>query len=272
MSDEVQTVLPHRRYNPLLGEWILCSPHRATRPWQGQKEAAGGPARPAYDPSCYLCPGNTRANGVVNPDYADTYVFENDFRALLDEEGLVTASDGDPLFQTDPVKGTCKVICFSPKHNETLAHMHRDSICRVIETWIKESAELARKYRWVQVFENKGSAMGCSNPHPHGQIWAMSSVPTLPAKEDEMQKSYLREHGKVLLLDYAQKELERGERVVASNDDWIVLVPFWATWPFETLLLPARKQVRRMTDLDSGMQRSLADILKKTALQIRQPV
>ncbi|MDI1335984.1 MAG: UDP-glucose--hexose-1-phosphate uridylyltransferase [Lacunisphaera sp.] len=256
----VPALLPHRRHNPLTGEWVLCSPHRATRPWQGQQEAVARDTRPAHDPNCYLCARNRRANGATNPDYRDTFVFENDFRALLDEE---TAGEGasTPLLSRAPVRGTCRVICFSPRHDLTLARMETAGIVRVIETWQAESAELGRRYRWVQVFENKGAVMGCSNPHPHGQVWAMDCLPTLPGAEDHQQRAYHATHGRPLLLDYVQLELERGERVVWHNDDWAVLVPYWATWPFETLLLP-RFPVARLPDLGAAPRESLATALQ----------
>jgi UDPglucose--hexose-1-phosphate uridylyltransferase len=252
-------LLPHRRRNPLTGEWILCSPHRATRPWQGQQEANDLEVRPAHDPRCYLCARNRRHNDAVNPDYQDTYVFDNDFPALLDAENPGESSD-HPLVARAPVRGTCRVICFSPRHDLTLARMDASAIIRVIETWQQQTAELGRRYRWVQVFENKGAAMGCSNPHPHGQIWAMDTVPTLPALEDHHQRLYAAEHRRPLLLDYVEHELRVQERVVWANADWAVVVPYWATWPFETLLLP-RFAVSRLPDLTAEQAASLARAL-----------
>ena len=253
-------LLPHRRRNPLTGEWVLCSPHRATRPWLGQKESIARDQRPPHDPSCYLCAGNRRANGEINPDYRDTYVFENDFRALLDEEAGVSVPPS-PLLQRAPVRGTCRVICFSPRHDLTLGRMAVADIVRVIGTWQAQTAELGRRYQWVQVFENKGAVMGCSNPHPHGQVWAMDALPTLPAQEDGYQRHYLREHGRPLLLDYAREETERGERGVYQNDDWLAVVPYWATWPFETLLLP-RFPVRQLPELSAAQVDTLARALQ----------
>lgn len=206
-------LLPHRRRNPLTGEWVLCSPHRATRPWLGQQEAVARESRPAHDPHCYLCARNRRANGAVNPDYRDTFVFESDFRALLNEEAAAPVAS-HPLLARAAVRGTFRVICFSPRHDLSLARMEHGAVMGVIETWREQTAELGEKFRWVQVFENKGAAMGCSNPHPHGQIWAMDTVPTLPALEDEHQRRYFAAHGRRLLLGYAQEELARGERVV----------------------------------------------------------
>jgi len=255
-----RALLPHRRRNALTGEWVLCSPHRATRPWQGQQEAPAHHTRPAHDPACYLCAGNRRANGELNPDYRDTYVFENDFSALLDHEAAAPTATS-PLLQRSPVRGTCRVICFSPRHDLTLARMEAAGVEQVIATWQRESAELGRRYRWVQVFENKGATMGCSNPHPHGQIWALDTVPTIPALEDEHQRRHTTRHGRPLLLDYVQEELRHGERVVHANDDWAVVVPYWATWPFETLLLP-RFAARRLTDLETSQVTSLASALQ----------
>jgi UDPglucose--hexose-1-phosphate uridylyltransferase len=257
--------LPHRRRNPLTGEWVLCSPHRATRPWQGQRETTVAAQRPSHDPTCYLCAGNKRANGECNPAYTDTFVFENDFRALLDEEGAANPSRSE-LLQQAPVRGTCRVICFSPRHDLTLARMPAAGIGRVINTWQRETTELGRRYQWVQVFENKGSAMGCSNPHPHGQIWAMDSLPTLPALEDQHQRHYAETHGRPLLFDYAAEEQKHGERVVCGNADWLAVVPYWATWPFETILLP-RFPVQRLPNLAPAQVASLAaamgDLLRR---------
>lgn len=261
MNSTSPALLPHRRHNPLTGEWVLCSPHRATRPWQGQREATAAATRPAHDPTCYLCAGNTRANGEVNPPYADTFVFENDFRALLDEEGLLS-DGGSPLLQRAPVRGTCRVICFSPRHDLTLAKMPAADIERVIATWQAQAQELGQRYRWVQVFENKGAVMGCSNPHPHGQIWAMDCLPTLPALEDDNQRRYTERHGRPLLLDYVQDELRLGERVVCANDHWAAVVPYWATWPFETLLLP-RFPVQRLPEIPAAPAASLARIMSE---------
>lgn len=250
---------PHRRYNILTGEWILVSPHRTKRPWQGKEEAPTPETRPQHDPKCYLCPGNTRASGGENPNYTDTYVFTNDFQALLPEgEPFVIDT---PLIRARGVRGTCRVICFSPRHDLTLPEMAPASIRRVIDVWAEQSAELSRDFRWVQVFENKGAVMGCSNPHPHGQIWAGTDLPNEPAKELATQTAYYREHGRTMLLDYAEQELRDGSRVVEVNEDWLVVVPYWATWPFETLLLP-RHPACRIQDLDGKMRDSLAEILK----------
>ncbi|GAB5490916.1 MAG: galactose-1-phosphate uridylyltransferase [Phototrophicaceae bacterium] len=251
---------PHRRYNPLLGEYVLVSPHRMKRPWQGKEESIPVDERPAYDPTCYLCPNNTRKNGVTNPDYDSTYVFDNDFRALLDDIPPAPENES-PLLQVQSVEGTNRVICFSPQHNQTLAEMPVSGIRKVVNLWAEQTEELGQTYQWVQVFENRGEMMGSSNPHPHGQIWAENVLPNLPKKEDEKQANYYQEHGTPLLLDYAQLESEKGERVVTENEDWIVIVPYWAVWPFETLVLP-KTHILRIPDVTATQRDALADVLK----------
>jgi UDPglucose--hexose-1-phosphate uridylyltransferase len=251
---------PHRRLNALTGEWILVSPHRTQRPWQGQVEKRPPEERPAYDPGCYLCPGNERAGGKRNPEYESTLVFTNDFAALLPDTPL--GQDHAPLQTYETVRGTCRVICFSPRHDLTLSRMDPGSIRRVVDVWAAETAALGRDYRWVQVFENRGAMMGASNPHPHGQIWAVDALPNEAAKEEEQQRAYLAEHGRPLLPDYAALEAEQGVRVVVENDDWLAVVPFWAVWPFEMLLLP-RRPVPRLPDLSAEERDALAAILKR---------
>ncbi len=252
---------PHRRLNPLTGQWVQVSPHRMKRPWQGQVEKAPPDTRPAYDPGCYLCPGNERAGGHQNPDYSGTFVFTNDFSALLPDvppAGAVTHA----LLQMEAAAGTCRVMCFSPRHDLTLPEMGVADIRGVVDTWAAQTAELGQTYRWVQVFENKGAIMGCSNPHPHGQIWALDALPNEPRQEDERQRAYWQENGRSLLLDYTELELARGERVVVENDHWLAVVPYWAVWPFELLLLP-RRHVLRLPDLNDGERNALANILKR---------
>jgi UDPglucose--hexose-1-phosphate uridylyltransferase len=255
---------PHRRQNPLTGQWVLVSPHRTQRPWLGQTEPAPRERRPPHDPTCALCAGNRRASGVVNPAYTGTFVFDNDFGALLPDAPLGDdrAEDGgDPLFRSAGVQGTCRVICFSPRHDLTLAEMDATGVAAVIDTWATESAALGARYPWVQVFENKGAVMGCSNPHPHGQIWASSALPNDAALEDQRQRAYAARHGAPLLLDYARRELERGERVVYRSAHWMAVVPYWAVWPFETLILPLGA-VARLPDLGPAERADLATFLR----------
>ncbi len=250
---------PHRRLNALSGEWVLVSPHRTQRPWLGQQEAGSPSARPAYDPQCYLCPGNRRASGETNPDYAQTFVFENDFAALLPESPGLPAPDVG-LFHAESVGGICRVLCFSPRHDLSLAQMTTEEIGIVIDVWAAQAEELGARYRWVQIFENKGEAMGCSNPHPHGQIWAGDWLPQLPALEDLRQREYFNAKGRPLLVDYLAGEIARGERIVEQNEHFIALVPWWALWPFELLLLPCR-HVLALSALGGAERHSLAEIL-----------
>ena len=252
---------PHRRYNPLTGEYVLVSPHRTKRPWQGQQETPAQDERPAYDPTCYLCPGNSRSGGQSNPPYEETFVFTNDFPSLLPDAPSSPAAT-HPLLRAESVRGTCRVICFSPRHDLTLPEMPVKGIRSVVDVWASQSAELGQTYRWVQVFENKGEVMGCSNPHPHGQIWALDALPNLPAAEDRQQRAYYAEHGRPLLLDYAALEADGGARVVVANYEWLALVPYWAVWPFETLIVP-RQHVARLPDLNDSLRDSLADLLKR---------
>lgn len=252
---------PHRRYNPLTGEYVLVSPHRTKRPWQGQMERPPQDDRPQHDPTCYLCPGNERAGGFKNPGYDSTFVFTNDFAALLPDTPK-SPDAGPTLLRSESAQGTSRVICFSPRHDLTLPEMKVEDIRKVVDVWAVQVTELGQQHRWVQVFENKGSAMGASNPHPHGQIWAGDFLPNEPAKEDPNQRAYHAEHGTPLLLDYAHLEAEHGTRIVVENAHWLAVVPYWAIWPFETLLMP-RRHVLRLPDLSDTERDSLASIFKR---------
>jgi UDPglucose--hexose-1-phosphate uridylyltransferase len=253
---------PHRRKNRLTGDWVLVSPHRAKRPWQGQLEDPQTETLPSYDETCFLCASNTRINGEVNPEYEGTFVFTNDFAALMPDTPQVMDSDSDRLMLLEPARGTSRVICFSPDHSKTLPELSVDAIQLVIATWIEQVSDLSKDYKWVQVFENKGSAMGCSNPHPHGQIWANDFWPNEIAKEQVNQRNYYLQNNTSMLLDYALQESNDGKRTVVETTHWIAVVPFWAAWPFETLLLP-KFACARMTDLLPEQQVDLADALKK---------
>lgn len=231
--------LPHRRYNPLKDEFVLVSPQRTKRPWQGKQDLIKKNTLAKYDPNCYLCPGNFRANNVKNHNYYLTYVFDNDYPAITENSGTSNYKNSD-LFRIEKAVGTCRVVCFSPRHDLTLANMTVTQIEEVIKVWIKEINDLREKYQWVQIFENKGELMGCSNPHPHGQIWASNFIPNEIEKEDKQQKKYYKTKNTVMLADYLRQELKIRTRVVLENDNWVVVVPFWAIWPFETILLPKR--------------------------------
>jgi len=256
----------HRRYNPLTREWILVSPHRTQRPWLGHVEAAPPVARPRHDPECYLCPGNLRAGGERNPDYESTFVFDNDFAALLPEaQGIGdTARRQSSLLVSHPERGLCRVVCFSPRHDLTLAELPRAQLRRLVDLWAQQYAELGELpfISYVQVFENKGAMMGASNPHPHGQIWANETLPTEVRKEDTAQQDYWRESGRCLLCDYVALEMIEGERIVVENEHFVAAVPFWANWPFETLVISKRHTpaIDRLYDLERD---ALADILKR---------
>lgn len=249
---------PHRRYNPLLGEWVLVSPHRAKRPWQGQQDEPDNTVTQTYDANCYLCPGNARVNGEENPEYKSCFVFANDFAAL--QPDTPDAQSSDPLFSFQAEQGCSRVICFSPDHSKTLPLLSVSERLDVVNNWMQQTEELGRDYAWVQVFENKGAMMGCSNPHPHGQVWAQQHLPTQAEKKLDNFLSYFQQYGRSLLLDYAEREAEHKERLVCENQDWLVVVPYWAAWPFETLLLP-RFEISSLSALASSQAESLAAIV-----------
>lgn len=253
---------PHRRYNPLKNEWVLVSPHRNNRPWQGHVETIPVVRKPAHDPACHLCARNTRAGQHVNPNYEGPFVFDNDFPALLADTPSALQEDPEGLMRAQMVQGAARVICFSERHDLTLPELPVTAIRKVIDTWCDQLADLGQRWKWVAIFENKGSVMGCSNPHPHGQIWAGDFLPNEVVCEDTAQSAYLSAHGRNLLQTYAAREAKDGARTVIENDDWIAVVPWWAVWPFETLLLPKR-HVQRLTDLSAAGRDSLADALKR---------
>jgi len=256
---------PHRRWNPLTEEWILVSPHRATRPWSGSVEKPAAEDRPQYDPNCYLCPGNVRAGGEQNPKYESTYVFDNDFQALLPDE-TEDSHEGAcyGLVRAKAERGLCRVVCFSPRHDLTLAEMDSSAIRNVIDIWADQYSELGQLdyINAVTIFENKGKIMGCSNPHPHGQIWATESIPTTLSKEIDSQIRYHEKHERLMLMDYLEWEKEQGDRILFENDSFTALIPYWAVWPFETMILPSRA-VSCISDITEGERDAWADVMKR---------
>ncbi len=273
---------PHRRYNPLTDSWVLVSPHRSNRPWQGQVEKSANTILPPHDTTCYLCANNIRANGKINPDYKDVFVFDNDFPSLLIDNRFVGQSINNieksrkpnnlidqpsNLFISQSERGVCRVICFSSKHNLTIPDLEVSEIRKVVDAWIEEYETLGKKsfINYVQIFENKGAIMGCSNPHPHGQIWAQSSIPDEPLKKQKAQQKYFRINGKTLLSDYLEQELEKKERILFENNHFVGLIPFWATWPFEAMIIPKRV-MSRITEMNEAEKNAFADAYKQLTL------
>lgn len=256
---------PHRRFNPLTGKWLLVSPHRAQRPWLGQAEDLPNQQQFAHDPDCYLCAGNTRANGTVNPNYSGVFVFDNDFPALMSGNESFASTD-ETLFLAEPASGKCRVICFSEDHGRSLAQLTPEEIGAVIDVWVSQVESLSKTHNWVQVFENKGSVMGCSNPHPHGQIWATAHVPDEVTSECGNQIAYFEQHGAAMLLQLCDKEIEKKERVVVNSEYWMAIVPWWASWPFELLLLP-KFEIASLPNLNDGQRSDLAAILSEIAVR-----
>ena len=262
MADKWQ--YPHRRWNPLRRSWVMVSPHRPQRPWQGEVAKTEAAQGASYDPECYLCPGNVRAGGAENPKYEGVFSFVNDYSAVLPNVPEVVDESPSPLLAAEPVQGLSKVLCFHPDHSLTLARMERADIRKVIDAWAEEVTELAANpaIRYIQVFENRGAMMGCSNPHPHCQIWATSCIPDEPALETEAQRAHLAEHGSCLLCDYVGVEEKAQERVIVENEHFLAVVPWWAVWPFEAMVV-SKRHLGRMPELTSEERDGLADVLKR---------
>lgn len=259
---------PHRRRNALTGDWVTVSPQRTERPWQGEEAPKQTDTIATHDSACYLCPGNRRVNGRQNPDYRSPWAFDNDFPAMLraSEFAPTERVPDDPnlrnaLFQSEAVTGRCRVVCYSPDHSKTLSQLPEAQILQVIALWAEEVTALRREYQWVQVFENKGAMMGCSNPHPHGQIWAVDTLPNEAHRESVQQATWFKSNSQALLEAYRKSEEARAERLVSVNAHWCAVVPYWAIWPFETLLIP-RRRIDHLDSLNPEEQHDLASILK----------
>jgi UDPglucose--hexose-1-phosphate uridylyltransferase len=258
---------PHRRWNPLLREWVLVSPHRTQRPWQGRLEKTAPAQAPKYDPECYLCPGNVRAGGHHNPAYTETFVFDNDYPALLPDVPA-GESDRDGILVARAERGICRVVCFSPRHDLTVPVMTQEEVCKVVQVWTAQYRQLG-ELTWVkhvQIFENRGTLMGASNPHPHGQIWANAEIPNLPARECSALREFCEREKKCLLCEYLRLEVEDGQRIVCENDDFVALVPYWAVWPFETMIV-SRRHVASLASLNPLEQSGLAEILRRLTIR-----
>jgi UDPglucose--hexose-1-phosphate uridylyltransferase len=259
---------PHRRFNPLLREWIVVSPQRTQRPWQGKIEKSTEISQMEYDPECYLCPGNVRADGVRNAKYESTFAFNNDYPALVPDSLSSTSVDTNSLLVAATEAGICRVVCFSPRHDLTLARMSQEELLPVIDIWIEEmqSLETVPWVRYVQIFENRGALMGASNPHPHCQIWASSSIPNVPQRELNSLEEYRRKHDRCLLCDYLEVELQQKERIVCENEHFLAVVPFWAVWPFEIMIIGKRHH-RSLLGFGAAERGSLADILRRVTIR-----
>jgi UDPglucose--hexose-1-phosphate uridylyltransferase len=260
----------HNRFNPLTKEWVKCSPHRAKRPWQGQVEAPQKDDRPHHDEKCYLCAGNKRTSGITNPQYESTYVFQNDFSAILPEGSNESFAKGpNNMLEAKGERGICKVICFSPRHDLTISRMTLSNIEKIINVWREQYIELGKKdfIKHVQIFENRGSVMGCSNPHPHGQIWSEEVIPEITITECKNQMAYYEEHNSSMLLDYAKYELEAKERLIVTDEHFIAVVPFWAVWPYEAMILPANREIGSLDELTNEEEKSLAKVMKTLGIR-----
>jgi len=264
MSSAGKGQYPHRRWNPLRKAWVLVSPHRTQRPWQGEVAQKSAPSALAYDPECYLCPGNKRAGGAVNPKYDSIFTFVNDYAALLPDPPAQQDMPSSPLLISESARGLCKVLCFHPNHSLTLARMTQPEIRRVVDAWTKEYEDLGAIgwIKYVQIFENRGAMMGASNPHPHGQIWTTGFVPDEAAAETAAQREYFSNNSRCLLCDYVKEELRAAERVVLENEHFAAIVPWWATWPFEILLV-SKQHASAMPDFSDSQRDALADALKR---------
>ena len=263
--DSVFRESAHRRFNPLTNEWVLVSPHRTQRPWQGAVEPVPAAQRPKYDPTCYLCPGNQRANAALNPQYQSTFVFENDFAALKKDVPTARLDVGDQgLLVAETEAGICRVMCFSPRHDLTLSTMEVQDIEHVVREWTSQTGQLTGLpgVQHVQIFENRGEMMGASNPHPHCQIWATATVPQAPARELETQRKYREGHNSCLLCDYVALEEKQQERIVLSNTGFVAVVPFWAVWPFEVLVC-SRRHLGSFPELKGDEVSQLSAVLKQ---------